>query len=196
MKFPAFVIGGLLLAVASSGGAQAAVGSPLSQLNVATGERQVVNPSQQFAQRRGGAVRARPALGGRRPALGGGRPAFRPSRPTFRPGSAGVRPGVRPNRPASRPNRPGFRPNRPGLGANRPGYRPNRPAFRPNRPGNRPIVRPWRARPYYGRIVAGVVLGTVIAVAAAGIPPAPPSADLCWYWSNSKQTRGYWDYCQ
>ena len=54
-------------------------------------------------------------------------------------------------------------------------------------------VRPWVRRPYYGTLVAGVTLGTVIA--ASTIPPAP-SSDLCWYWSNSSKTRGYWDYCQ
>jgi DNA-binding beta-propeller fold protein YncE len=25
------------------------------------------------------------------------------------------------------------------------------------------------------------------------IIPLPP---VCWYWSNSSQTRGYWDFCQ
>jgi hypothetical protein len=54
-------------------------------------------------------------------------------------------------------------------------------------------VRPWVRRPYYGTVVAGVALGTVIA--ATTIPPAP-SSDLCWYWSNSSKTKGYWDYCQ
>jgi hypothetical protein len=54
-------------------------------------------------------------------------------------------------------------------------------------------VRPWVRRPYYGTFVAGVALGTIIA--ATAIPPAP-SSDLCWYWSNSSHTRGYWDYCQ
>jgi hypothetical protein len=54
-------------------------------------------------------------------------------------------------------------------------------------------VRPWIRRPYYGTVIAGVALGTIIA--ASTIPPAP-SSDLCWYWSNSSKTRGYWDYCQ
>jgi hypothetical protein len=56
-------------------------------------------------------------------------------------------------------------------------------------------VRPWVRRPYYGRVVAGVALGTVVAVAATRAPAAPAS-NLCWYWSNSSQTRGYWDYCR
>ena len=54
-------------------------------------------------------------------------------------------------------------------------------------------VRPWVRRPYFGTVVAGVTLGTIIA--ASTIPPAP-SSGLCWYWSNSSRTRGYWDYCQ
>jgi hypothetical protein len=54
-------------------------------------------------------------------------------------------------------------------------------------------VRPWVPQPYYGLIMDGVPLGTVIA--ANTVPPAP-SFDLCWYWSNTPKTRGYWDYCQ
>ncbi len=82
-----------------------------------------------------------------------------------------------------------------------------------NRPGNRPgnrhphvtidrdininrtvvrPVRPWIRRPYFGTVVAGITLGTIIAVSAA---PVPPSPDLCWFWTNSSQTQGYWDYC-
>ena len=56
-------------------------------------------------------------------------------------------------------------------------------------------VRAWGARPYYGTIVGGVALGTVIAVAAANAAPAAPAAGLCWYWSDSSRTQGYWDYC-
>lgn len=55
-------------------------------------------------------------------------------------------------------------------------------------------VRVWVRRPYYGRVVAGVALGTIIVVAANSVP-ASPSSELCWYWSNSSKTRGYWDYC-
>lgn len=55
-------------------------------------------------------------------------------------------------------------------------------------------VRPWVRRPYYGRVVAGVALGSII-VATAGVVPAAPGPNLCWYWSNSSMTRGYWDYC-
>ncbi len=53
-------------------------------------------------------------------------------------------------------------------------------------------VRPWVRRPYYGTIVGGVALGTIIAVTV--VPPVPAD-NLCWYWANQSHTRGYWDYC-
>jgi hypothetical protein len=56
-------------------------------------------------------------------------------------------------------------------------------------------VRPWVRRPYYGRVVAGIALGSVIWATSAGIAPAAPGPNLCWYWSNDSKTRGYWDYC-
>jgi len=56
-------------------------------------------------------------------------------------------------------------------------------------------VRTWRRRPYYGNIIAGVALGTILGVAIAGTPPPPPSPDLCWYWTDPARNRGYWDYC-
>lgn len=54
-----------------------------------------------------------------------------------------------------------------------------------------PAVRPW----YWGRVVAGVTIGTVIAATAAAVAPTPPSPELCWFWSDSTKTKGYWDYC-
>jgi hypothetical protein len=54
-------------------------------------------------------------------------------------------------------------------------------------------VRPWVQQPYYGARFDGVALGVVIAANAA---PTSQSIDLCWYWSNSSKTRGYWDFCQ
>jgi hypothetical protein len=54
-------------------------------------------------------------------------------------------------------------------------------------------VRPWVQQPYYGSRFDGVVLGTIV---AANAVPTPPSVDVCWYWSNSARTRGYWDFCQ
>ena len=54
-------------------------------------------------------------------------------------------------------------------------------------------VRPWVRQPYYGSVFVGVTLGAIIAATAV---PTSPSFDLCWYWSSSSQTRGYWDFCQ
>lgn len=57
------------------------------------------------------------------------------------------------------------------------------------------VARPYRAwvrRPYYGTYVAGVALGTILAVTSVPVAPAP---NLCWYWANPAMTRGYWDYC-
>jgi hypothetical protein len=56
-------------------------------------------------------------------------------------------------------------------------------------------VRPWVRRPYYGTIVSGVALGTIIAATAVGIVPTAPASNLCWYWTGSGKTQGYWDYC-
>jgi len=57
------------------------------------------------------------------------------------------------------------------------------------------FARPWGFRPYYGTIVAGVALGTLITVAAIGAVPPRPAPNLCWYWADPSRTRGYWDYC-
>ncbi len=57
-------------------------------------------------------------------------------------------------------------------------------------------ARPWAARPYYGRIFAGVALGTIVTAAAIGYAPRRPDPNLCWYWADSDGQRGYWDYCQ
>lgn len=54
------------------------------------------------------------------------------------------------------------------------------------------VVRPWARRSYFGTVVAGVALGTLLAVTVAPPPPAP---ELCWYWSTPQQNQGYWDYC-
>ena len=43
--------------------------------------------------------------------------------------------------------------------------------------------------------IAGVVLGTIVTVAAVGMIPRRPAPDLCWYWADPYQSRGYWDYC-
>ena len=57
------------------------------------------------------------------------------------------------------------------------------------------FARPWVRRPYYGTIVAGVALGTLITVAAVGAVPPRPPPNLCWYWADPYGNRGYWDYC-
>lgn len=101
-------------------------------------------------------------------------------------GRAGVRPGVG---PAIRPGRPVARPvpRRPVVAA--PGRRGRPIVFAPVRPV--PVVRPW----YWGRVVAGVAVGSIIAVSVAGAVPKAPSSTLCWFWTDDNQTRGYWDYC-
>jgi len=57
-------------------------------------------------------------------------------------------------------------------------------------------VRPWVARPHFGRVVGGVALGTIVAATAVGVVPAAPASNLCWYWTDAARRRGYWDYCQ
>lgn len=53
----------------------------------------------------------------------------------------------------------------------------------------------WHHHNHVGALVAGVAIGAVIASAARGVPPRPPSPDLCWFWSDPYQETGYWDYC-
>jgi hypothetical protein len=58
------------------------------------------------------------------------------------------------------------------------------------------VVRPyrkWYKRPYYGTVIGGVALGTILGAAAYGY--GPPAPNLCWYWADPYQTQGYWDYC-
>ena len=52
-----------------------------------------------------------------------------------------------------------------------------------------------RDRNRTGDLVAGVVLGAVVAAAVRGAAPQPPGPELCWYWSDPRQERGYWDRC-
>ncbi|MGC1180853.1 MAG: hypothetical protein ACLQF1_12700 [Methyloceanibacter sp.] len=59
------------------------------------------------------------------------------------------------------------------------------------------VVRPyrhWSKRPYYGTVIGGVALGTILG--AAAYSAAAPAPNLCWYWADPSMTRGYWDYCQ
>ena len=53
-------------------------------------------------------------------------------------------------------------------------------------------VRPWSSRAWYGTVIGGVTLGTIIAVSA--VPPVPAD-NLCWFWVDSFENRGYWDWC-
>ena len=55
--------------------------------------------------------------------------------------------------------------------------------------------RPWYRRPYYGTIIGGIALGTIVGVTAYGLAPPRPRPDMCWYWADEIQSRGYWDYC-
>ena len=58
------------------------------------------------------------------------------------------------------------------------------------------VVRPyrhWNKRNYYGTVIGGVALGTILGAAAySAVAPAP---NLCWYWADPTMTQGYWDYC-
>jgi hypothetical protein len=56
-------------------------------------------------------------------------------------------------------------------------------------------VRVWSRRPYYGQVVGGVALGTIIAASVIGSAPVAPAPNMCWYWTDPSQSRGYWDYC-
>jgi hypothetical protein len=60
--------------------------------------------------------------------------------------------------------------------------------------GRRPMRR-WVARPYYGTVLGGIVLGTIIGVAIAGTAPVAPAPNMCWFWTDPNYTQGYWDYC-
>jgi hypothetical protein len=57
------------------------------------------------------------------------------------------------------------------------------------------FARPWVRRPYYGTIVGGVALGTLITVASVGAVPPRPGPNLCWHWADPYGHRGHWDYC-
>lgn len=46
----------------------------------------------------------------------------------------------------------------------------------------------------WGAVAFGVTMGALITV-AANTPPYPPDPSLCWTWSNSAHTQGYWYYC-
>jgi hypothetical protein len=64
-----------------------------------------------------------------------------------------------------------------------------------NKGGKNWYVKRWNRKPYYGNVIAGVALGTLIGVTAAGMAPVAPAPNLCWYWTNPSRNQGYWDYC-
>lgn len=76
----------------------------------------------------------------------------------------------------------------------RPGYRPVRPVYRPGYGGG--YYRPYAYRPYYGRVVGGVALGTMIGAGAYYASQRAPAPGLCWYWRDERELEGYWDYCR
>jgi hypothetical protein len=121
------------------------------------------------------------------------RTVIRPAaRPALRAApNRGVRAGnLRPGRQVG----PGRRLN-PGRAAivHRRGFRP--PGYVRWHPRHLAYHR-WRHRPYYGRIIGGIAIGTILAASAyyayAAEPPAP---GLCWFWADPDETQGYWDYC-
>ena len=57
-------------------------------------------------------------------------------------------------------------------------------------------VKSHRRHKYYGRIIGGVVIGSILAASAFYAYSSPPEDGLCWYWTNSSRERGYWDYCE
>jgi len=83
---------------------------------------------------------------------------------------------------------------RPVGGGGRPG-RVGRAGFY-GRPAFVRAYRPFYRRPWFGTVVGGVALGTILTVAAVGTAPAyAPAPDLCWFWADPSLTSGYWDYC-
>lgn len=62
------------------------------------------------------------------------------------------------------------------------------------RPRTWPVTA-WAWKPYFGTVVAGVTLGTIVAVTTAGAAPPAPAAHVCWYWTDQSLLKGYWSYC-
>jgi hypothetical protein len=96
----------------------------------------------------------------------------------FRPGDAYRRGSARPGR----------------AFVHRRGYRP--PNFRRWHPRHH-AYRKWHRRPYYGYVIGGVALGSILAASAYyAYADAPPADGLCWFWTDPDETSGYWDYCE
>jgi hypothetical protein len=71
---------------------------------------------------------------------------------------------------------------------NRAGYGYRGGAVWAGRPG-------WYRWPAGGALAAGAAIGFVGAASAAAWAGAPPSAGLCWYYTDSTQRNGFWDNC-
>lgn len=143
------------------------------------------------------------SFGGGGRSFGGGR-SIRSGGPAFRPGSS-YRGGTAIRRSGPVRNfRPGhsFRANpslrRGNIRSNRAfvhrrGYRPA--GFKRWHPRHL-AYRKWHRRPYYGYIIGGIALGSILAASYyydyAYEPPAP---GLCWFWADPSEQSGYWDYC-
>jgi hypothetical protein len=130
------------------------------------------------------------------------RPAVRaaPNRAFRQAGPRTVgRPAVRPGRVVGRPGGPAraFAPGRVGPGRaaafHRRGFRP--PGYARWHPRHL-VYHRWSYRPYYGRIIGGVAIGTLLAASAYyAYASAPPAPGLCWFWADPDEVQGYWDYC-
>lgn len=98
---------------------------------------------------------------------------------------------IRPGRQIVRPDR-AISPHRAAI-VHRRGFRPQ--GYRRWHPRHL-VYHRWSYRPYYGRIIGGVAIGTLLAASAyyayASEPPAP---GLCWFWADPDEIQGYWDYC-
>jgi hypothetical protein len=161
------------LFIIPASGAQA-VGAPTPLEKTEIGNTtDVGQTSTRYAQKRGRPSASRP--GGGRPSAGrpgGGRP------------SAGRPGGGRPS--AGRPGEGRPSAGRPGGGRN----------VNINRNVNVTVKHRgagWRGA-RWGAVAFGVTMGAVITVAAS-TPPPPPHSSLCWTWTNSAKTTGYWYYC-
>lgn len=64
---------------------------------------------------------------------------------------------------------------------------------RPVRPmWSRPAGFWWRPG---GAVAAGAAIGFVTAATAAAWAGAAPGPNMCWYYTDSTRTRGFWDAC-
>src|SRR4051812_37852065 len=161
---------GLGLAVPASGNAAAA---PPAALDAALATADGMQPAQYQYK-----PVARPGVAPRA--------VVRPGGVVVRPGGVVGRPGFA-GRPAGVVGQPGFA-GRPVGVVGRPGYGRGPAYVR----GYRPFYR----RPWFGTVVGGIALGTILTAAAVGAAPAyAPAPGLCWYWADPSLTTGYWDYC-